>query len=195
MVKRTGLKGVSPYTIRHTVATELTARGVDFANVRLFLGHSMKSLGVTGGYIHFRPDFLLAARDAIDQFFAALSLLLIRPIVRIVLKEQPLPSALHAQCTPKIEELHDAVDANVLNDVVGVKGFAMVLQCLYEYVCVSLAGRPQCSRIRQQRTREAWLLSCRTKQSHDILGRDVVHRLDNLRSQLMSLSMRTGRPQ
>jgi Phage integrase family len=143
LVKRSGLEGVSAYTIRHTIATEMYARTGRFADVRMYLGHSIEALGTTGGYIHLQPDYLQAPKQAVDAFFRELNPLLTRPICDMDLEAQPLsipqddqekiemqmqPTAeLHPRRTPAIEGGTEPVLRNVLNDLVGVRGFAMFL--------------------------------------------------------------------
>lgn len=62
LVRRAGLAGVSPYTIRHTVATELHRRGVPAAEVAAYMGHSaVSAFGTNGRYVHYQPDFLQQA--------------------------------------------------------------------------------------------------------------------------------------
>lgn len=65
--RRASLQGVTAYTIRHTVATELHRRGVPPAEVSAYLGHSAVSAwGITGRYLHFQPDYLHNAAMAAD---------------------------------------------------------------------------------------------------------------------------------
>ncbi|MEW8000999.1 MAG: site-specific integrase [Candidatus Thiodiazotropha sp.] len=59
-----------PYTIRHTMATELRKRGVPAWEVAGFLGH--KSEGITERYAKFSPDYLSKARRSIDEYFVEL---------------------------------------------------------------------------------------------------------------------------
>lgn len=56
---------VIPYTLRHSVATHLHARGVPVDQISAFMGHSI-GRPTTGKYIHVRPDHLSAARDAVQ---------------------------------------------------------------------------------------------------------------------------------
>ena len=64
-------KDVVPYTIRHTIATELRARSVPEWECAGFMGH--RSGGVTERYAKFQPDHLGAAVKAIDAYCADLS--------------------------------------------------------------------------------------------------------------------------
>ncbi len=78
--KRAGLDAdVVPYTIRHTVATELRRRGVPEWECRGFMGH--RSGGVTERYAKFQPDHLGAAVTAIDAYCAELHAIAAIPIV------------------------------------------------------------------------------------------------------------------
>lgn len=58
---------VVPYTIRHTVATELRARGVPELEIAGLLGHSMPNIRTTGRYAKYRPDYHAEARRALDD--------------------------------------------------------------------------------------------------------------------------------
>jgi len=69
--ERAGLdSSVTPYTIRHTMATELRRRGVQEWELAGFLGHSSGS--VTERYAKFAPDYMSNARIAIDDYFIEL---------------------------------------------------------------------------------------------------------------------------
>jgi len=140
LMKRSGVKNASAYTIRHTVATELYSRGVSYGDVQMFLGHSMESMGTTGRYIHLRPDYLQAPRLAIDAFFRELNPLLTRPICDIelevqpdpalasndkALEAQPLPADLHHRYTTTELMSSEPKVANVLNYLVGVTRFVV----------------------------------------------------------------------
>jgi integrase len=92
IVKRAGLTDVSPYVIRHTVATEMTQRGVPELEIEMFMGHNLASKNITGHYIHVRPEFLKSAVNALEDYFEALAPLVTRPISRIELEPQPLVS-------------------------------------------------------------------------------------------------------
>lgn len=71
-VKEAGLpKDVTPYCLRHTMATELRRRGVSLWEVQGFLGHSVGSR-VTETYAKFGPDHLMDGARAIDAYFADL---------------------------------------------------------------------------------------------------------------------------
>ncbi len=58
---------VVPYTIRHTIATELRARGVPELELAGQLGHAMPNFRTTGRYAKYAPNHLSAARAAIDD--------------------------------------------------------------------------------------------------------------------------------
>ena len=78
---RAGLdKEVTPYTIRHTMATELRRREVQMYELAGFLGHS-SGKGVTDRYAKFAPDYQSRARIAIDEYFIELQPLVERTLV------------------------------------------------------------------------------------------------------------------
>lgn len=56
---------VIPYTLRHTVATHLHTAGVPMEQIAAFLGHST-GRRTTERYVHFRPEHLGAAKDAVQ---------------------------------------------------------------------------------------------------------------------------------
>ena len=77
---RAGLDSkVIPYTIRHTMATELRKRGVREWDLAGFLGHSSGS--VTERYAKFAPDYMSNARIAIDEYFIELQPLVERTLI------------------------------------------------------------------------------------------------------------------
>lgn len=99
LARRAGLQGVSPYTIRHTVATELHRRGVPPGEVAAFMGHSaVSSFGTTGRYMHYQPDYLKSAAAALDHY--------LREIFELLRggadpnADASLPSMLRAACVP-----------------------------------------------------------------------------------------------
>ena len=70
---------VSPMTLRHTMATELAARGVPRWQRESFMGHHGEN--TTGrNYEHSRPDFLAEARQAIEAVVSEMGRTAIRPI-------------------------------------------------------------------------------------------------------------------
>ncbi|HEY0834486.1 MAG TPA: tyrosine-type recombinase/integrase [Azospirillum sp.] len=70
---RAGLgKDVSPYTIRHTMATELRMRGVAVWDVAGWLGHS-SGYKTTERYAKTNPEALAGAPRATDAYFADLA--------------------------------------------------------------------------------------------------------------------------
>jgi integrase len=77
---RAGLgKDVTPYTIRHTMATELRRRQVQQWELAGFLGHSSGS--TTERYAKFAPDYMSNARIAIDEYFLELQPFVKRTLV------------------------------------------------------------------------------------------------------------------
>lgn len=71
---------VSPYCIRHTMATELAKANISESLIARFLGHIPPGTKrATEFYIHYRPDFLRDAVAAIDAYFERLPLKLGTP--------------------------------------------------------------------------------------------------------------------
>lgn len=63
-------KDVIPYTIRHTLATELRKRGVPEWEVKTFMGHA--AMSTTDRYAKYDSTYLLRAVGAIDDYFGEL---------------------------------------------------------------------------------------------------------------------------
>ncbi|MCG4273252.1 site-specific integrase [Acetobacter senegalensis] len=72
---------IVPYTVRHTMATELITRGVPEIEVASLMGHAMPNLRTTGRYVHVRPDFLANAKQAIDEVASAIDRVAARSMV------------------------------------------------------------------------------------------------------------------
>jgi integrase len=71
IVRRAGLSpDVTPYVLRHTMATELRRRGVPAWEVQGFLGHKVDP--VTEVYAKFDPTYLSLGAKAIDAYFTEL---------------------------------------------------------------------------------------------------------------------------
>ena len=70
---------VVPYTIRHTIATELRARGVPELELAGLLGHAMPNFRTTGRYAKYAPNHLSAARAAVDDFVTEIGRAATRP--------------------------------------------------------------------------------------------------------------------
>jgi integrase len=67
-----GLTAVSPYCLRHTMATELRARAVTEWEIMGMMGHKNAAARTTERYARFRPEYLGEAVSAIDAYFADL---------------------------------------------------------------------------------------------------------------------------
>ena len=59
------------YTLRHSVATELAARGVPEPEIAALLSHRMPGSRSTGRYLHVAPDRLASARAALEALAVA----------------------------------------------------------------------------------------------------------------------------
>jgi integrase len=68
-VARAELTKVSPSCLRHTMATELRARGVPEWEIMGMMGHRANAARTTERYARFRPDYLGQAVLAIDDYF------------------------------------------------------------------------------------------------------------------------------
>jgi len=66
---RAGLPGVTPYTLRHTMATELRRRGVPPWEVAGMLGHKSAGYATTEIYAKYDPTYLGQAGVALEQYF------------------------------------------------------------------------------------------------------------------------------
>lgn len=76
-----GLAGVTPYTIRHTVATELRRSGVPDWELAGLLGHRMPRAATTEIYAPYAPDYLGRAAAAIDSYMNELQPLVKRELI------------------------------------------------------------------------------------------------------------------
>jgi hypothetical protein len=71
---------VTAYTIRHSIATELAARGVPELDIAAQLGHRLPNSQTTGRYIHVAPERLASARRALDAIASEIERVAARPI-------------------------------------------------------------------------------------------------------------------
>lgn len=65
-VRRAGLAGVSPHTLRHTAASWMAQKGVPFPKIARYLGHR-NSRTTEEIYAHHAPDYLRDAADSYDN--------------------------------------------------------------------------------------------------------------------------------
>jgi integrase len=77
-----GFPELSPYTLRHKMATELAARGVSGEQLGRQLGHRCPDLRTTERYIKFDPRHLAEAKAAIEDYLADLDHLTDRTLLR-----------------------------------------------------------------------------------------------------------------
>jgi len=110
-----GLMELTPYTLRHTVATELRRRGVPVWEVAGLLGHS-SGYRTTERYAKFGADHLSAAVRAIDAYFADLL-----PRLRGQALG-PAPGYLRLSCVLAGQEKGPALRARPLNLLVEPSG-------------------------------------------------------------------------
>ena len=80
---------VTAYTVRHTVATELMARGVPELEIAAVMGHRMPNSRTMGRYIHVAPERLASARKALDD--------LAKDIARVAARAM-VPDTMRASC-------------------------------------------------------------------------------------------------
>jgi integrase len=71
---------VTAYTIRHSVATEMMARGVPELEIAAMLGHRAPNIRTTGRYLHASPERLALARKALDGLANEIGRLAGRPM-------------------------------------------------------------------------------------------------------------------
>ena len=64
---------ITPYTCRHTVATELRKQGVPEWDVSGYLGHKAPGSSTTALYAHWRPDYQKSAAIAMDKYWRRLN--------------------------------------------------------------------------------------------------------------------------
>jgi integrase len=79
---RLGFPQLSPYTLRHKMATELAARGVPGETLGRQLGHRSPDLRTTERYIKFDPRHLAEAKHAIEDYLTDLNRLTDRELIR-----------------------------------------------------------------------------------------------------------------
>jgi site-specific recombinase XerD len=82
--KAAALAEIVLYTIRHTMATEMMARGVPELEIAGFLGHAMPNIRTTGRYVKARPEYLAHAVKAVEDVLVETSQAAARPIVPCV---------------------------------------------------------------------------------------------------------------
>ncbi len=116
-VRTAGLTSeISPYSLRHTMATELRRRGVPAWEVEGMLGH--RRPGPTEKYAQFAPDYQIASRAAIDAYFAELGV------------SWPLPTAVCAPVARQLTETEKSAEADFSTKseewMVGVTGIEPV---------------------------------------------------------------------
>jgi integrase len=81
-----------PNVIRHTVRTWLAEGGVPDAEADVFMGHRAEGSATSKRYIHRRPEYLRSVTDGIEALYAALAMLVKRPLQGRELVDQPEPN-------------------------------------------------------------------------------------------------------
>lgn len=71
---------LTPYVIRHTIATWMAELDVPDRQREIWLGHRAPGSATTARYTHLKPSYLKDAAAAVDSFFEALAPLLERPV-------------------------------------------------------------------------------------------------------------------
>ena len=96
---------VVPYAIRHTIATELRARGVPELELAGFLGHSMPNIRTTGRYTHVAPDHLAHALAAVEAIAHDINRVGARSMVSINLRASSVLVPQRAGSSPVAKSL------------------------------------------------------------------------------------------
>ncbi|UFN49260.1 site-specific integrase [Roseomonas sp. OT10] len=96
---------VVPYAIRHTIATEMRARGVPEMELAGFLGHLMPNIRTTGRYTHVAPDHLAHARRAVEEIANDIDRAGTRPMVLNNLRASCVPVPQRTDCNPTAKPL------------------------------------------------------------------------------------------
>lgn len=85
---------VVPYSLRHTMATELAGRGVPELEISAMLGHVMPNNRTSARYVKYRPDFMTASRQRIDEVINEIGRVAARPMI---------PETLRSTCVQTIQ--------------------------------------------------------------------------------------------
>jgi len=115
------LPKLTPYSLRHKIATELAARGVPGEVLSRQLGHKIPAMRTTDRYIKFDPRHLAEAKEAIEEYIFDLDRItdanLIHPnTFKILPRSEQVVSA-------PSEADHDFHIANLGIGMVGERGF------------------------------------------------------------------------
>ena len=136
-VREAGLpKEITPYSLRHTMATELRRRGVPLWEVEGMLGHKRQT--TSEKYAHYSPEYLSLGREAIDSYFAELSLDYETPINSYV------SVACHRHTAGKLKEEKYTITSR--DQMVGVTGIepvtpTMSMVCNLNFLCFPIYSR------------------------------------------------------
>ncbi len=110
---------ITPYSLRHTMASELRRRGVPMWEVEGLLAHKVGR--ETETYAQFDPDYLSKGSQAIDAYFGALELDLCRFVDP---RADCVPHAWHIELCPRTEAPENSIYSSEW--MVGVTGIEPV---------------------------------------------------------------------
>jgi integrase len=96
---------VTSYTVRHTVATELMARGVPELEIAFIMGHRMPNSRTTGRYLHVAPERFASARAALDDLANDIARAATRAMVPAILRASCVSVSERTGCTPTAKPL------------------------------------------------------------------------------------------
>ncbi|GLV24173.1 hypothetical protein TomTYG45_06150 [Sphingobium sp. TomTYG45] len=96
---------VVPYTIRHTIPTEMARRGVPPVEIAAWMGHSLPNFRTTARYTHVAPEYLAAARKAVDEITSAIGRVAARPMECVNLRANSVLADRTEDCRPTSKSL------------------------------------------------------------------------------------------
>ena len=91
---------VTSYTIRHTIGTELMARGVPELEIAAIMGHRMPNSRTTGRYLHVAPERFASARKALEDIGNEIGREATRPISIVSVRANRVPVTYQLEGNP-----------------------------------------------------------------------------------------------
>jgi integrase len=88
-----GFPELTPYSLRHKMATELRARGVSREDLAYQMGHKLPDLRTTDRYTKFDKRYLETAKAVIEEYLRDLNKIAIRELLEPSLSLKILPKA------------------------------------------------------------------------------------------------------